>query len=178
MSTLFCIDGYNVIHFCRKLKPLTLSNFEAARDSLIERVARYCTITGNRARIVFDGRNRRGEPELPVLGGHGLDVLFSPGHLSADTVIERFVHASANRREIVVISGDRGIRDLCRGMGALVLAPETFLDSMDTALAQSSASLRREATKYNSNPMEERLSDRSFKRLQRHKERLHKRPRE
>ncbi|MBX7256189.1 MAG: NYN domain-containing protein [Candidatus Hydrogenedentes bacterium] len=178
MSTLYCIDGYNVIHFCRKLKPLTMSNFEAARDSLIERVSRYCTITGDRAKIVFDGRNRRGESELPLHGGQGLEVLFSPGHLTADTVIERFVHASANRREIVVISGDRGIRDLCRGLGALVLTPESFLSSMDTALTQSRASLQREATKYSSNPVEERLSDKSVRRLQKHRDRLHKRPKD
>ena len=178
MSNLYCIDGYNVIYFCRKLKPMTLTNFEAARDSLIERVSRYCTITGDRAKIVFDGRGLRGGLEMPLPGGPDLEVLFSPGHLSADTVIERFVHSAANRREIVVVSGDRGIRDLCRGLGALVLAPESFLSSMDTALTQSSASLRREATKYSSNPVEDRLSDKSVRRLQRHRERLHKRPKE
>ncbi len=178
MSNLYCIDGYNVIYFCRKLKPMTLTNFEAARDSLIERVSRYCTITGDRAKIVFDGRGLRGGLEMPLPGGPDLEVLFSPGHLSADTVIERFVHSAANRREIVVVTGDRGIRDLCRGLGSLVLAPESFLSSMDTALAQSSASLRREATKYSSNPVEDRLSDKSARRLQRHRDRLHKRPKE
>jgi predicted RNA-binding protein with PIN domain len=101
-----------------------------------------------------------------------VEVVYSPGHQSADTVIERFVHQSSKRGDIIVVTGDRGIRDLCRGLGALVMAPESFLKQVDERIDQARASLRRQAERHTGNPVEERLTGRSLTRLRRHSDRL------
>ncbi len=128
MPTTFYIDGYNVIHRSKTLRPLANSDFEGAREALIDRVAEICTALGRNAYVVFDGRSRH----LPEHVAHGrrvagLEVVYAPANKTADAVIERYVYQSTDKMNIVVVSGDRGLRDLCRNMGALVMDADNFL---------------------------------------------------
>lgn len=170
----YYIDGYNVIHQCPRLLRLTKTDFESARDSLIERVARFVGTTGDPSTIVFDGRGRNAEPHIPFRGPPGLEVIYSPGHLTADAVIERYVYSSSNRRDIVVVTGDRGIRDLCRGLGSLVMSPEHFLTIVEESLANSTAHLRTTFEKFSTNFLEDRLTNDARERLQRIKDSIEK----
>jgi predicted RNA-binding protein with PIN domain len=170
----FYIDGYNVIHQCPRLLRLSKSGFEAARDGLIERVARFVGTTGEPSTIVFDGRGRNAEPHTPFRGPPGLEVIYSPGHLTADAVIERHVYASSNRRDIVVVTGDHGIRDLCRGLGSLVMSPDHFLTIVEETLANSTAHLRTTFEKFSTNFLEDRLPDETREHLLRLKDSFNK----
>lgn len=128
MPETYYIDGYNVLHKSSMLRPLAVKDFETARDALIEKVAMFCVGSGKRAIIVFDGRGQH-QPQSapPPLGAAGLEILYSPAKTSADAVIERMVYKSNHRLELVVVSNDRGLRDVCRGMGALVMEADNFL---------------------------------------------------
>ncbi len=167
MRSLYYIDGYNVIHHCTRLKTLARDDFEAARETLIDRVARYCTEAGKRAKIIFDGRGRRPDLVSPFLSGPDLEVIYSPAHQTADALIEREVYEAQDRSEIVVVSSDRGIRDLCGGLGALTMRPEHFLSTIDENLQQgrSALELKRHTT---SRParIEEHLDETARQRLQ------------
>lgn len=128
MPTTFYIDGYNVIYRSKTLRPLAEEDFTRARETLIDRVAEICTALGRRAVLVFDGRSRH----LPEHAEHGrgtsnLEVVYAPANKTADAVIERYVYQSSNKLDIVVVSGDRGLRDLCRNMGTLVIDADNFL---------------------------------------------------
>jgi predicted RNA-binding protein with PIN domain len=57
-------------------------------------------------------------------------VRYAPAHSTADTVIEREVYKGTHRMSCVVVSNDRGLRDLCRGMGALVMEASNYLESL------------------------------------------------
>jgi len=171
MST-YLIDGYNVIHQCPQLQPLTRDHFEASRDTLIDRVSRYCSNTGESAKIIFDGRGRRQEPLPPECGTAGVEIIYSPGHHSADTLIERIVYSAKNRRDYVVVSGDRGIRDLVRGLGGMTMIPASFLTEVQQVLERSSSALRTQSRRHHSNHLEDRLSGESLKKLKRLKNRL------
>lgn len=172
MSSIYLIDGYNVIHHCRQLQPLARRDFEAARDALVERVSKYCSLSGDPTKVIFDGRGQKKEQHTPHRGAPGLEVIYSPGHLTADAIIEREVYAAHNRREMVVVTGDRGIRNLCRGLGALVMAPEHFLGMIDEGLARSSAQLRNVYERFSTNLLEERLSEHGREKLERLRKRL------
>ncbi|MBM3289531.1 MAG: hypothetical protein FJY92_05215, partial [Candidatus Hydrogenedentes bacterium] len=97
---------------------------------------------------------------------------YSPGHLTADAIIEREVYSARHRREMVVVTGDRGIRDLCRGLGSLVMAPAHFLKMVDEVLARSSAHLRTHYEKFSTNLLEDRLPDHARDTLAKLKKRL------
>jgi predicted RNA-binding protein with PIN domain len=172
MSCIYLIDAYNVIHQCAQLKTLVHRDFEGARDALVERVSRYCGTTGEPAKVIFDGRGRKPELHTPYRGAPGLEVIYSPGHLTADAIIEREVYAAKDRREIVVVTGDRGIRDLCRGLGSLVMAPEHFLSMVDEVLTRSSAHLRTTYERFSTNLLEDRLTDHAREKLGKLKKRL------
>ncbi|HQH67997.1 MAG TPA: NYN domain-containing protein [Candidatus Hydrogenedentes bacterium] len=142
MANLFYIDGYHVIHHCRRLKALARADFEAARETLIDRVARYCSDAGQAARIIFDGCGRRPDLISPFLSTPRLEVIYSPAHQTADALIEREVYEAGNRSAIVVVTSDRGIRDLCGGLGALTMHPDHFLKTIEESLQQARTSLQ------------------------------------
>ncbi len=170
--TTYLIDGYNVIHKCPQLRALTRTNFEASRDTLIDRVARYCGLTSHHAKIVFDGCGRRQEPSLPECGTAGVEIIYSPGQHTADTLIERIVYSSANRRDYIVVSGDRGIRDLVRGLGGMTMIPDSFLTEIQHVLDSASDALRNQSRQHRSSHLEERLSGDSLERLRKLKGKL------
>jgi predicted RNA-binding protein with PIN domain len=171
---VYYIDGYNVIHFCSQLKPLAMENFEAARDALVERVARFCAVTGETAKIVFDGRGRQADPTLPLCGTPGLEVIYSPRSQSADAYIEREAYMTSRRGDMVVVSGDSGIRTLCRGLGTLTMEPDNFLGTIEERL--ESERLGRDATQtgYTRHTVEDRLDEASRDRLRELRDNLEK----
>lgn len=145
MSTHYYIDGYNVLHKSAVLRPLALHDFETAREALIDKVAQFCVISGKRASIVFDGRGQHHQHPEAVehfREAPGLEVLYSPTKLSADAVIERRVYQEPKRLDVVVVSNDRGLRDLCRNLGALTMEADHFLSTMIETRQQSGGSLQ------------------------------------
>lgn len=129
MAEHYLVDGYNVLHTSSVLRPLAMRDFEAARESLIEKLVRFCSAANRAVTVVFDGRNtdgtRRAQGE--TRGVPGLVIQYAPPQLSADTVIERIVYSARQRLDCVVVSSDRGLRDLCRGMGALTMDADSFI---------------------------------------------------
>lgn len=144
MSELHLVDGYNVLHKCRWLTGLLRQDLETAREALIDRLAHYCSQTGTRVTIVFDGRG----PQVAQHVAHNrgvasLEVLYSPAQLTADAVIERMVYETPRKMDVVVVTNDRGVRDLCRGMGALVMDAQHFLNSIQESRRETSETLER-----------------------------------
>ncbi len=172
MPSIYYIDGYNVIHHSSLLQPLAKQSFETAREALIEKVARFCAATGAPAKIVFDGRGRRTEPSPPSQSTPGLEVLYSPGHKTADALIERIVYTAADRRSIIVVSGDRGIRTLCRSLGALVMEPDNFLSTIRESDRETRATLENLQRADALHRMEHRLSEDQIQRLRNIKKKL------
>ncbi len=172
MPINYYIDGYNVVHCCSRLRALIQDSFEAGRDALVDRVSRYCAATGEAAMVVFDGRGRAAEPMPPFHGSPGLEVVYSPTHQSADALIERAVYDAKNRRDIIVVSGDRGIRDLCRGLGALVMSPDNFLVAVDERLERDRAGLHAQQNPQTRSTIEDRLDPSARDQLEALKKRL------
>jgi predicted RNA-binding protein with PIN domain len=174
LPTIYYIDGYNVIHFSKLLQPMARQDFESAREALIDKVARFCTATGNHAKIVFDGRGRKIEPVAPAYKVSGLEILYSPGHKTADSVIERIVYSAPDRYSVIVVSGDQGIRTFCRGLGALVMEPDNFLASIRETDADTRATLKNLQSPDTQRRVEERLAPDALERLRQLKEKLGK----
>jgi len=167
MAALYYIDGYNVIHFSSILKPIAMRDFEAAREALIDKVATFCAATGHKAKIVFDGRGHRAPPDQPRSGVPGLTVIYSHGGKSADAIIERTIYKSADRRNIIVVSGDRGIRSFCQSLGALVMEPDNFISSVRSHTADTRASIAHMKRPDTQNRLENRFDEDTLSKLSR-----------
>ncbi len=172
MSLLYLIDGYNVIHKMPQLKPLLRDNFEGARDAFIERVARFCGSGGCRVRIVFDGRGRRAESVTTSPRIAGLEVVYSSARQSADAYIERSVYMDPEKRHIVVVSGDTGIREICRNLGAMVMGPDNFIATMREAAGSSREAFEHQHRANRPLRVEDRLSEETLRGLRNLRHRL------
>ena len=85
--------------------------------------------------------------------------------LTADAVIERMVYKTPRKMDVVVVTSDRGVRDLCRGMGALVMDAANFLSSLEetrSSIRETVTNTRKPAPAH----LEERLDSDSLARLQ------------
>ena len=170
---MYYVDGYNVLHKSTRLRPLLNRDLETARDALIDQIAAYCAATGAQVTIVFDGRGM----QVPESVSHhrgvpGLEVLYSPSHLTADAVIERRIYEAADRLRVVVVSNDRGLRDLCRGMGALTMEADHFLKEVGAARADTSAVVRNTHRNTGMPHMDERLDPETLARLEKLRKKL------
>ncbi|MBI2425146.1 MAG: NYN domain-containing protein [Candidatus Hydrogenedentes bacterium] len=144
MASVYYVDAYNVLHKSKRLRPLASRDLETAREALIDKVALFCTQTGKRVCVVFDGQSKQlAEKQAHYRGVPSLTVLFSPGHTSADTEIERRVYLERDRLDVVVVSNDQGLRDLCRGMGSLVMEADYFLAEIEDTRSEVMETLQR-----------------------------------
>ncbi len=137
MSTTYYIDAYNVIHGSKQLKALAKKSVDAARDTLIKLVAEYCMITNEKVVMVFDGT---GDPAtLARYGTQGgtLRLEYCDDAMSADTYIGRALYQIENRLAVVVVTADSAVAQSARGMGALVVAPQSFMNQVESTLAES-----------------------------------------
>lgn len=166
MSEIHLVDGYNVIHQSQKLLHLIRQDMETAREAFIDKVAHFCIQTGKHVVVVFDGRG----PQIVQRVAHNrnvpsLEIMYSPGHLTADAVIERMVYQSPRKMDVVVVTSDRGVRDLCRGMGALVMDAPNFLRSIEETRSDIQETVRN-TRKPAPSHLEERLNAESLAKLE------------
>ena len=166
MPSTYLIDGYNVIHYSSVIRPLLSESIEIARDFFIDKVERFCITSGNKAKIVFDGRGRHQQAPMTSDIVPGLEIVYSRGDLSADALIERMVYVANNRREIVVVSGDMGIRDLCRGLGAFVISSENFIAKVSEVISEVGNEIRTKHQDNSTARIEDSLDNETLLRLE------------
>ena len=156
MSRRYLIDGYNLIHQAPQFRGRLNTDFEAAREALIHFVGQFSSAVRVPCVLVFDGMGTAAQHQPHQAHMPFLEIVYASQKHSADTVIERMVYKSERRRECIVVSGDRGIRDLCFAMGSLVMAPVNFLALVHDA----QQSVREEITRQPPNSSIRRMEDR------------------
>lgn len=166
MAEHYFIDGYNVLHRSTSLRRRADEDLESSREILIDRVANYCASSGTHATIVFDGQGPREEHIANARGAAGLDLIYAAAKKSADAIIERAIYRLPNRREAIVVSGDRGITDLCLGLGALVMTPDAFLTTIADETTRIRAKVERDRPDTQMARFEDTLDESARKRLE------------
>lgn len=125
------------------------------RWALARELDAVAALPASRVTIVFDGRvGAGGGPD--VFDGLGVEVVYSPEGLTADTVIERMVRDAVRPAEICVVTNDFAERRCVEASGAQGLACEHFLDMVDDARRAIRARLSRGVS---SRPRGGRLGD-------------------
>ena len=80
------IDGYNLLHIVDELKKLLSSDLSLARHRLIRLIEGTAYRMAPQTSVVFDGRE---SGQDAALTSKHMEIYFSPGKHTADTIIER-----------------------------------------------------------------------------------------
>jgi predicted RNA-binding protein with PIN domain len=115
----YLIDAFNVIH-----KVSQLTNSSVPRSDFVNYI-RKNNLTGsanNKVIIVFDGY-----PPVSDQPFGQYDVVFSCD-ATADDIIKKKAGNYKNKKELVVVTDDRAIRDHVRQLGAGLLSAADFLN--------------------------------------------------
>lgn len=127
---ILLVDGYNMIGAWPELERLKETNFEEARDRLLDKLADYQGFTGLTTYVVFDAH------QVPGLGAtfkqHKLTVIYTKEKETADSCIERLVNELARRgRNIYVATSDLVEQHVAFGQGALRISARELLIDID-----------------------------------------------
>ena len=119
------VDGYNVIYAWACLREAKKNGLECAREKLIQIMTRYQDFNDKNISIVFDGSKKI--DNIPFDHTEtGINVIFSKNGKSADTVIERMIYKLSDKSNALVVTSDRLVRMMIRGMGARSVSAEEF----------------------------------------------------
>ncbi len=143
------IDGYNLLHCVDSLKPLLSSDLELARHRLIRMIEPTAQRMARQTTVVFDGRE---SGQDAALTSKHLEIFYSPGKHTADTVIERLTAKFPRPGKILVITSDHAESDTVLSHGGQVMSCPEFL-------AQCRADSRKKVRKQNRPGQEPKLGD-------------------
>jgi uncharacterized protein len=118
MQNILLVDGYNMIGAWKELRPLRDTNFEEARDRLIEMMAEYKAAMDWRVIVVFDAHLVPGTEQLYVQ--HEVEVIYTRKNETADERIEKLtIELKGRKIQIHVATSDLAEQSVVFGQGAL-----------------------------------------------------------
>lgn len=117
------IDGYNLLHVVDELKALLNSDIQLARHRLVRLIEGTAHRMAPQTSIIFDGREAGQDKALT---SKHLEIYYSPGKHTADTIIERLVAKFPNPGKILVVTSDRAESDTVLSDGAQVMSSQEF----------------------------------------------------
>ena len=105
MKTIF-VDGYNVVNSWPNLKQRKEFSFEAARQTLIDKLHNYGVFKACKIVLVFDAHKVMGNLEKKEEVNRNISVIFTKDGETADNYIEKQVNLLGRKHEIVVVTSD------------------------------------------------------------------------
>ncbi len=133
LARLLIIDGNNLLHQRTAWAHAARHDFETARACLVRELESCAGALAERIVVVFDGVS--GPQKLPRSDGAPVEVVFSPSHLTADSLIERFAFKSGTGQDVLVVTSDRLERDTVEAAGVATSSCLTFIENLDRELA-------------------------------------------
>ena len=118
------IDGYNLLHKEDEIAEMLGTDIQGARHRLVRMIERTALRMAQQTTIVFDGREAGQDPSLT---SKHLEIYFSPGNLTADSIIERLVSKYRTPEKILVVTSDHAEHNTVSGAGAHVMSSEEFM---------------------------------------------------
>jgi hypothetical protein len=141
-SRWLLIDGYSLLHRHPELQHRLKYGLDSARLRLLRELEPVVREFAPRTTVVFDGKSHRVEEHFE---SSLIEVLFSPSHLTADTVIERLVQQASQPEEILVVTSDRAERETVSAAGAEVMSCAQFLHQCENTSRAARHSAGRQA---------------------------------
>jgi predicted RNA-binding protein with PIN domain len=126
------IDGYSLLHRLEHRNGSARGAGEVARDRLVRQIDGMAGHLAERITVVFDGTG----PKTNRDPAAHIEVLFSSGDKTADTVIERLVLEAREPGSILVVTSDSAERRTVDAAGARSMSCGDFLEHGQQQRAQ------------------------------------------
>ncbi len=133
------VDGHSMVFAWADLAALHRTNREAARKSLVARLAAYHHATGDRVVVVFDGRGAKTTSSLEQTG---VQVIYSRSGQTADAVIERLAANYGKEHDLRVATNDRAEQITVSTFGATFLSAGRLAEEIKQATENLSKQMR------------------------------------
>ncbi|KGR79763.1 NYN domain-containing protein [Ureibacillus manganicus] len=141
MQTILIVDGYNMIGAWKELRPLRDSDFEEARNRLIELMAEYKAAMGYRVIVVFDAHLVPGVEQMYV--HNAVEVIYTRKNETADERIEKLTNELKGRKkQIYVATSDMTEQNVIFGQGALRKSARELEIEMQIIQSQISSNVK------------------------------------
>lgn len=126
MQKYLLIDGFNIIHAWPDLKKQLKSNIHLAISELAARARVIHDVETIDVSIVYDGKGTDIQFEWPC-NQKSFTLIFSPAHLSADSLIERILLNAPSPERFTVATHDLSIIHQAHSLKALVINASTLI---------------------------------------------------
>ena len=129
------VDGYSLLHNWAEVAPGKPRHSSSAREELVHKLTQYYDACGTPVTIVFDGQqgplDNRETVSTPEV-----EILLTPAGQTADQMIERAARRYRPHGELLVVTDNHGERDLVNSHGGTVLSCQTFIQTVESTLAE------------------------------------------
>ncbi len=126
------VDGYNVIFAWDNLRIIAESNFDAARNSLINILCNYQGYKKCEMIVVFDAYKVKGNVQT-VEKHNNISVVYTKEAETADMYIEKAVHKLAGKNRVRVVTSDGTEQLIILAGGALRISSSAFYEEVKQA---------------------------------------------
>ncbi|OIO39569.1 MAG: hypothetical protein COT00_01250 [Candidatus Omnitrophica bacterium CG07_land_8_20_14_0_80_50_8] len=147
------IDGYNLLHVAASSKNTKQG---ASREALFDLLASFASGGERKVAMVLDGVGD--EREFDVYRTKFFEIIYSNA-LTADSVIEKILCERKGTVPFMVVTNDRAVTQVARGLGARVMRSEEFMTLIRSGKCENEQILFKEKVKSHgfNRPFEEKL---------------------
>ena len=153
------IDGYNLLH-----STASQGNKKggASREALFGLLAGFASSEERKVLMVLDGQGN--DREFEAYQTKNFTIIYSQA-LTADSVIERMLCERKGAASFIVVTQDRAVSQMARGLSARVMKPEEFMALLSAGRKENEDILFGEKVKSHgfNRPFEEKLKNLSVK---------------
>jgi predicted RNA-binding protein with PIN domain len=138
------VDAHSVIFAWPEVLRIHQRRQEAGRDELVRRLELFHDASEYRVVAVFDGA---GPSTSSVAAPESIQIFYSSGKKTADSVIERLCAKYGSEHDLTVVTNDLMERQTATTFGALTVSVETFLGWASDAERETSRFIKKHRTK-------------------------------
>jgi len=143
-SKYLLVDGHSFLFQIEEWRKLHTANQALARESLIQQLQALQDTSDWLVTLVFDGK--KGTPQTPEPGK--IAILYSTGHATADSIIDKIVAKHPHPSQITVVTSDRAEQHTVESLGAFSLSPDWLsqeISSTDTQFQQTMKEVKKKS---------------------------------
>ena len=133
------VDGHSVIFAWPELRKLHAKRMVLAREELVKILTEYQDFSGVRVVAVFDGQGAKTTEETTP---GGIQIFYSAGKQSADSIIERLVAKYAKQHDMTVVTNDHLEQQTTISFGGVAISTDALRDLIEDAAADLARRLK------------------------------------